>query len=73
MKFDSNNQPIASYSMDVPRVGELVAVNGQGFSVNSVRYYLYAGGAVRVGVVLVPLAAPQALLKHYDELRDRNV
>jgi hypothetical protein len=66
---DSNNQPIASYSMDAPRIGELVGINGQGFSVNSVRYYLYANGAVRVAVVLAPLPAPQALLQHYEDLR----
>ena len=66
---DTQNQPMGTISMDVPRMGELVALNGQGFSVTAVRYYIYpATNAVRAVVVLVPLASSASIQQHYDEL-----
>jgi hypothetical protein len=53
----------ASYgnlSMDVPRIGEQVAIAGGSFTVAVVRYYITAGPVVRVAVLLSPVAASAA-------------
>jgi hypothetical protein len=66
---DTQNQPMGTISMDVPRVGESVAMNGQGFSVTAVRYFIYPGSnAVRAAVLLVPLASSASIQQHYDDL-----
>jgi hypothetical protein len=62
-------QPIATYNMDVPSVGDSVVLNGQAGNVQAVRFLLYPNGAVRVAVIVTPLmAAGDALVQHYNSL-----
>jgi hypothetical protein len=66
---DAQQQPIATYNMDVPRVGDSVLLNGQAGNVQAVRFLLYPNGAVRVAVIVTPLmSAGDAMMQHYNSL-----
>jgi hypothetical protein len=66
---DAQLQPIATYNMDVPRVGDSVVLNGQAGNVQAVRFLLYPNGAASAAVMLTPLmSAGDAMVQHYNSL-----
>jgi hypothetical protein len=54
--------------MDVPRIGEQVAIEGGGFTVALVRYYISPGPVVRAAVLLTPVAAETVGSQYHQEL-----
>lgn len=66
---DAQSQPLATFNMDVPRVGDSVVLNEQAATVQAVRFFLYpANNTARAVVMLVPLASSDAMLRHYNSL-----
>jgi len=66
---DSQNQPLATFNMDVPRVGDSVVLNGQPGTVQAVRFFLYpANNTARAVVLLVPAVSGEAMVQHYNSL-----
>jgi hypothetical protein len=59
---------LATVPMDVPRVGEQVAVEGGAFTVAVVRYYISPGPTARAAILLTPVAAETLSSQHYQEL-----
>jgi hypothetical protein len=58
---------IGTVSMDVPRIGEQVAILGGGFTVTAVRYYVNPGSA-SAAVLLTPVAADSVASEHDQQL-----
>jgi hypothetical protein len=58
---------IGTVAMDVPRIGEQVAISGGGFVVTAVRYYVSPGSAT-AAVLMTPVTAESAASEHYRQL-----
>jgi hypothetical protein len=58
---DAQNQQLAGANMDVPRIGEQVALGEQMFAVSGVRYFVYPNNVVHVAVLLTPNMSSSAL------------
>ena len=69
---DPQGQQLATYNMDVPRVGDSVMFNGQAGTVQAVRFFLYPNGAARSMVVVVPLMSANAMVQHYESLAPKD-
>ncbi|MBA3912913.1 MAG: hypothetical protein H0X25_03435 [Acidobacteriales bacterium] len=68
---NNQNQPVATFNMDVPRVGDSVVLNSQPGVVQAVRYFLYPqNNTARAVVLVVPQASPESLLEHYNALAE---
>jgi len=65
---NSQNQPIASASMDVPRNGEQVVMGSQRFVVAAVRYFIYPNNIVHPVVLLAPATSDALVSEHYEKL-----
>ena len=65
--FVAQGATMGTVPMDVPRIGEQVAIAGGGFTVVAVRYYVSPGSA-SAAVLLTPVAADSVASEHYKQL-----
>lgn len=64
---DAQSTPLATFNMDVPRVGDSVVLNSQAATVQAVRFFLYPqNNTARAVVMLMPLASADTLAEHYS-------
>lgn len=61
---DTQNQQLASATMDVPRNGEQVVLGQSMFTVSGVRYFVFPNNVVHVAVLLTPNISGQALQEY---------
>ena len=65
---DAQNQQLGVATMDVPRNGEQVVLNQQGFTVAGVRHFVYPNNVVRVAVLLTPIISGSAIAEHWKAI-----